>query len=130
MVAREPVLEAGSRLPAQPLAGARRVGLEDHDLAGVGSQALRVLDGPGLPTEDAAGEREELADRFAPAGAELDDLALDAGAVAARMKPSTVSATNVRSRRVSRRPSRTSVLPARSWRSIVGSTARSDWRGP
>ena len=60
---------------------------------------------PGEPTRD----REQLADGLGATRAELDRRSRrGAAVVAVRTNPSTVSATNVRSRRVSSRPSRIS----------------------
>ncbi len=64
----EPVLQAGLA-PASPAAPRARDGsaCRHHDLARIGSQARRVLDDPRLHAEDPAREREQLADRLAPA---------------------------------------------------------------
>ena len=65
---RQAVLETRPRLPAEQLAGERRVGLEDEDLARVGPEAGRVLDRLGVDAEQAAGQRERArrSTRIAP----------------------------------------------------------------
>ena len=103
----EAVLQARARLPAEQSRGrasgptAGRGPRSPSGRTRAGSSTTVAVD-----AEQRAGHREQLADRLAAAGPELDRRALDAGAPsAARTKPSTVSATNVRSRRGSRRPS-------------------------
>ena len=120
-----------SASPAEQSASPRRVRLEDQDLASVRSDARRVLDDLGVHPEEPARQREQLADRVGPAGAELDRPPLEAVGrggtdeplhrvrhvreVAPRVEPAEVDLASG---------------PASSWRSIVGRTARSDWRGP
>src|SRR5262245_2820362 len=74
----ETLLEARPGLPAKEAAGLRGIRLERQDLAPARSQARGVLDRPGIAgAREPLRELEQLADRFAAPGPELDDLAVD-----------------------------------------------------
>ena len=103
----QPVLERDGRSPAEQLARARRIRLRAPGPRSRRGAAAAALEHRGrLNAERPTGGLEQLADRRrlrrCRAGSSRPRSPV---AVAARTKPSTVSATNVRSRRVSSRPS-------------------------
>jgi len=119
-----------ARATAGELRDERRVGEQALHFALLRAEACFVRDDLGAPAGDLAEELREVADRDLLPVPRFTSRPIAASHSASARNPAHVSATKLKSRVGVTAQSFSRSAPSRSCVTMVGITARADWRGP
>ena len=122
--------EPDNRFPAGFLTQRRSVAEQLLDFARIGTNAFWIGYQSRFRAHDLENFLGQPADMDRSAAPGIERAANVPSCVPTAMNASTVLLTNVKSRLGDKEPRWTSSAPASTWLTIVGITARNDWRGP